>query len=191
MSARTAAEVGLYRRLLGAAWDELDEGVRRAHADTSVLRGVGTMRVQHHRWPFFGLILRAVGAPAAGEALPARVVVRRRGNGERWERAFGGSRLVSVQWAAPPGVLVERFTGLELRFQLRVVGGRLEYRQVGAGLSVGRVRVPLPRWIAPSVAAREAGDGPDRTRVQVAVSAPGGGLLFSYEGEMRWEAGAA
>ena len=191
MSARTAADVGLYRRLLGAAWDELDEAVQRAHAETPILRGIGTMRVQHRRWPGFGLILRALGAPAAGEALPSRVVVRRQGHGERWERAFGGSRLVSVQRAAPPGVLVERFSGLELCFQLRVVGGRLEYRQVGVALRLGWVRVPLPGWIAPLVAAREAGDGPDRTRVRVAVSGPGGGLLFSYEGAMRWGVGTA
>src|SRR5206468_6912415 len=73
------------------------------------------------------------------------------------------------------------------RFHLRVSEGALTYVQAGAGVMVGRLRIPLPRWISPRVEAREAcGDGRG-AYVRVGISAPGFGLVMSYEGSVQVE----
>nr|MBA2448629.1 DUF4166 domain-containing protein [Chloroflexota bacterium] len=121
------------------------------------------------------------------EAAEVRLLVDRRGSVERWHRIIGGVPLVTVQRATPGGLLAERLGPLELRFRLAAVGAALVYRQVGLVVRLGTFCLRLPWWISPRVAAREGpADGPSRTRVAVEVTAPTGGLLFSYEGNVQW-----
>lgn len=182
---------GLYRRILGPAWDGLDESVRQAHGVDPPPKAVGSLRVRQRPGRWAGLLLRAAGVPAAGEAVPVRLVVERHRHGERYRRSFGGAPLVSRQRAAGAGLLDERFGVLGLRFRLAVEDGALVYRQVGAAVWLGPLRLPLPGWGAPRVRAREEGDGPGRTRLTVEVRGPGGGLLFAYGGRLAWEGGPA
>lgn len=178
---------GLYPRLLGPAWDELDQAVQRAHAEGPLLRAVGSLRVRHRPGRWAGLLPRVARVPAAGEAVVVRLLVERRGAAERWRRWFGGAPLVSLQRAAGPGLLDERFGPLALQFRLLVEGGALVYRQVGAALRFGPLRMPLPAWSALRVSACEEGAGPDRTWLTVEVRGPGGAFLFSYAGCVAWE----
>ena len=97
-------------------------------------------------------------------------------------RTFGQRLVVTTQRGLPDGTLAERFGALELRFHLRVVAGTLRYAQSGAGLMVGRLRIPLPWWISPRVEARETCVDGRSSHVRVGISAPGGALLMSYEG---------
>lgn len=125
--------------------------------------------------------------PPATDAAKTRLVITPFGRGERWVRSFDGRVLTTTQREASEGGLIERFGLLELRFRLRVHEGALVYEQAGAALRFWALSVPLPRWMAPCVAAREEAVGPDVTHVHVAVDLPVIGPLISYEGHIQRE----
>lgn len=172
---------GLYPRLLGPAWHDLDPAVRRMHLPGRVV--ISAFEIRHGT----GLIARVVRSvlrlPTSDDGRDARLVITRDAATERWTRTFGRRSLVTIQRALSDGRLAERIGPLELRFRLHVAGGGLSYTQTGAALTVGRWGVPLPRWISPRVEAREEREGGgDGAYALVTVSAPVIGFLMSYEG---------
>ena len=175
----------LYPRLLGPAWLDLHPAIRWLH----LTDGVATGRVEFRRGR--GLAARltcwALRLPSSAMRLEARLAIARDGESERWARTFGRRLLVTIQRGLPDGTLAERFGALEFRFHLRVAEGALTYIQAGAGVMVGRLRIPLPRWISPRVEAREASAGGRGAYVRVGISAPGFGLVMSYEGSVQVE----
>jgi hypothetical protein len=179
----------LYPRLLGAAWNDLDPAVRRAHAGGAVDHAVGLLQVRHGPGRLRRLILRAAGVPARSLAAEVHVTVSRNGPVERWRRQFGDTSLVSIQRGGPDRLLAERFGLFEIRFRLAPIGGELVFQQVGLALRLGPLHLPLPDLLAPRVAGRAGtAGGSDRTSVAVVVTTPRGGLLFSYRGSVRWGA---
>jgi hypothetical protein len=174
---------GLYPRLLGDSWAELAEAVRGMHCAGSRVQGLGFMRVSHGanrlvRW--LAVVLRL---PAAGEAVPVTLVITPSANAEEWRRTFAGMLMVTRQSPRSDGLLAEQVGLTELRFRLEVRAGGLHYLPVGATLRLGWLRVPLPRWLAPTVTARETPAGPaGQIEVLVRVRLPVLGLLISYEG---------
>ncbi len=175
----------LYPRLLGNSWDELATSVRRMHLeDGAAFRGVGSFRIRYGNGRLGRLLVRLLRLPSATEAANTRLVITPLGQGERWERNFDDQSLVSRQWEARSGRLLEQIKLLELEFRLEVRAGALLYRQVGAALRLGPLRVPLPRRIAPHVEAREEPDDANRIHVVVAVTLARAGLLIAYEGHL-------
>lgn len=170
----------LYPRLLGAAWRDLHPAIRRLHLTDDAATG----RFAFHRGR--GLEARltcwVLRLPSSAAALEVRLAIARDAESETWARTFGRRRLVTIQRALPDGRLAERFGALELRFHLRVLEGALTYVQAGAGIVVGRLLIPLPRWIAPRVEAREACGVGRGSHIRVGISAPGIGLVMAYEG---------
>ncbi|HYT89948.1 MAG TPA: DUF4166 domain-containing protein [Gemmataceae bacterium] len=175
----------LYPQILGTAWYDLDEAVQRLHGEPATVRATGTFRVRHGANWLARLLVRLAGLPAAGEAVEVQLAVIPRDHGEEWRRAFAGRLLVSFQWQRPDGLLAEQMGLLELWFRLEVAGGMLIYHPQRAALRLGSLRLPLPRWCAPRVAAWEkpVGDG-ESTQVSVEVSLPLLGLLVAYEGTL-------
>jgi hypothetical protein len=175
----------LYPQLLGDSWSRLSDAVRGLHCGGSAVRCTGVMRVSRGASLLTRCLASLLGFPAAGEAVPVTLAVVPSAGAEQWRRTFAGVPLVTLQSAGPDGLLVER-TGLaELRFRLEVRDGGLVYHAAGAALKVGWLRVPLPSWLAPTVAARESPVGPPgQTEVSVRMSVPLLGLLISYEGSM-------
>jgi hypothetical protein len=182
MSGETQAtggvRAGLYERLVGDGWGDLDEPVRRLHLRA---RGAGVFAVRRGE----GLVARAaarlLGLPRSGEAVSLLLSVEPHGGGERWRRNFAGREFVTEQSEHAGPLLLERAGPFELLFRLTVEGGALAYDQEGAALRVRSLRVRLPRPLAPSVEARERADGRG-VRVSVCVRAPLAGLLIRYEG---------
>jgi len=180
--------VGLYPQLLGSAWNDLHEAVRRLHADTASVQATGSFRICHGNGRLARCLLGLLGMPPAGEDVPTRLIISPWGDGEKWSRTFGGRPLITTQWPRGRGVLAERLGALELRFRLKVQDGALIYRQTGVVLRLGPFPIPLPGRFAPQVTAREEpGDGPNQTRVSVQVVLPLIGLLISYHGGMARE----
>jgi hypothetical protein len=178
---------GLYRRLLGAAWEALDPAVQRVHVGQTSLRAEGVFQVRRAPGWLAGLLLDVAGVPPAAEAIPVRLAVQRRGPVERWHRVFGSRPLVTLQRAAPDGRLIERIGSLELRFRLLVEDGALLFRQERLAVCLGSWRLRVPGWLALRVDGREGpADANDRTSVVVEVRGPTGGLLFGYRGTVRW-----
>jgi hypothetical protein len=174
----------LYERLLGEAWGEVDGPVRRLHERGSGPCGEGVFAVR--RGNFFARSLaRLFGLPAGGDAVRVRLSVTQTEGGaaERWHRTFEGRVFDTLQREGVGGLLAERAGPVELLFRLSVEGGALVYRQAGAALRIGPLRVPLPRRLAPRVEARETGADDGRgVNVCVSSSAPLVGLMLTYEG---------
>jgi len=177
----------LYPRLLGAAWDGLDPAVQRVHADDRLTQAEVVFQVSRAPGRLLGLVLDAARVPGASGAARVRLAVVCHGPAEHWCRSFEGRPLETVQTEGSGGLLVERVGALELRFRLAVQQGDLLFRQQSLTVRLGPLWVRLPQWLAIQVAARESAAGqPDQTKVEVRVMTPGGGLLFSYRGSVRW-----
>lgn len=179
----SAGRAGLYERIVREAWGGLDEPVRRLHARAL---SSGTFVVRRGGGRLARFIARRLGLPEAGDAVPLRLTVTPHGGGERWHRAFAGNDFVTEQREHAGSLLAERTGPFELLFSLTVEGGSLAYRQVGASLRAGRLRVRWPRRLAPRVEASERADGRG-VRVSVRVTAPLVGPLIEYEGRVTTE----
>ena len=173
----------LYLRLLGSAWFDLDPVVRQVHVAGQVI--TATLEIRHGKGLLARIVRSALRLPTPADGRDTTVRITPDAGTERWARLFGRRSLVTVQRALSDGCLGERTGLLEFRFRLHAAGGALSYAQVGAVLTFGRWGIPLPRWIAPRVEAREEreGDG-GRAHVHVRIFAPMIGLLMSYEGSL-------
>lgn len=176
-----AAVTGLYPRLLGASWSSLPDVVRRMHSGGS-RRATGLFDVRHGAGLRAGLV-RLLGLPPAGRAVPTVLTVTSDPAGERWERRFGARDFATDQRAGADGRLLERFGLFELRLDLRVEDETLRYEPAGAGVRLFGHVITIPHWMAPRVAGRVSAEG-ERARVQIEVAAPLLGLLIGYSGSV-------
>ena len=77
---------------------------------------------------------------------------------------------------------------IEAELAASVIGGALHMRSTAVALHLGRLRVPIPAVIAPTVALIERfDDGIDEQHVAVELSAPLLGRLYEYSGSFRYE----
>ena len=148
----------------------------------ALLRGFGVVRVTHGA----NLAARAVAhlfrLPAAGDAVETRLIVTPAGEGEQWVRTFGARALNTRQYPAADGAVAERFGPLEFRFRREAVPEGTLYRHVGTAFIAGPLRLPLPRWCAPRIVAREDSAGDHRVRIDVRIELPAIGPILSYAG---------
>jgi hypothetical protein len=177
----------LYPHLLGPAWARLDETLRQAHLDGERLCLCGTFCIRRGASRMARFVARMLRLPAAGEAVATRLTVVRTNSGETWTRLFAGNELVTTQTAAADGTMRERFGMIEISCRLEAGSGAICYRQVGAAICLGGLRLPLPRWLWPVVEGIEEAHGPGRTRVSVRVTVPLIGHLISYDGSVMRE----
>lgn len=185
METSLAFRSGLYPKLLGDSWWDLDDAVRRLHASSATVRAVGVFRVRQGSNWLTRLLARLAQLPAAGAAVDIQLLVTARGDGEEWRRTFAGRPLVSLQSGRPDGLLVERMGVVEMRFRLQAVGGTLAYQATSAVLCLGSLRVPLPHWFRPRVRALERAVGAeDQIDVSVEVHLPLLGCLLAYGGKL-------
>jgi hypothetical protein len=175
------APTGLYPRLLGASWSRLPEVVRRMHAGDS-RRAAGLFDVRHGAGLGAALV-RLLGLPAAGRAIPTVLTVTSDSAGERWQRRFGARDFATDQRAGADGRLLESFGLFELSLDLRVEDGELRYEPLAAGLRLPGCVLPMPRWLSPRVAGRVSAEG-DRVRVEIEVEAPVLGFVIGYSGSV-------
>jgi Domain of unknown function (DUF4166) len=175
----------LYPRLLNDCWAKLPDAVRGLHYAGSAVRGVGLLRVTWGPNRLARLIAAILRLPTPGEAVPVTLTITRSADLEVWRRTFADIPLLTRQWSGPGGVLVEQAGLVEMRFRLEVLDGGLIFHHAETALRLGWLRIPLPRWLAPRVTAREApAQQKDEAAISVRVSVPVLGLLISYEGLM-------
>ena len=154
----------------------------------AMLRAHGVLRVAHGPGRAACVLARVLRLPRAGAAVDTRLVVTETADGEEWRRTFDDRQLDSRQRACDNGEMVERFRYLELRFVREASDGGVAFRQLGAALVFGPLRLPLPRVCAPRVIAREDPGGPGDVHVDVRVELPGVGSLLRYDGTVHIEA---
>ena len=173
-----AAGAGLYERLVREGWGGLEEPVRVLHARS---RATGTFAVRRGAGRLARVVARLLSLPESGAAVPLLLTVTPHAGGERWHRSFAGRAFVTEQREHAGSLLAERTGPFEMLFRLTAEGGALAYRQEGAALRAGRLKVRLPHALAPRIEAWERADGPG-VLVSVRVTAPLVGPLIEYEG---------
>jgi hypothetical protein len=174
---------GLYPKLLGPSWPDLDVAIQRLHDSGEAVHAVGLFQVRHGSDKLARMIARLARLPAAGKAVDIRLQVTARKDGEEWRRTFAGRPLVSMQSDRGAGLLVERLGIVEMRFRLEVAGGALNYQTVSAALRLGSLRIPIPRRLCPCVTACERAVG-DMNQIHVSVDVTFSliGRLIAYDG---------
>jgi len=168
----------LYGTLLGAAWSTLAPAVRRLHGGQG--RARGSFRVRRGTSGLARLLANLLRMPRAAESVAVTLSVEAAPDGERWVRAFAGQPLETLQLRRGAR-LVEVMGLVQCIFRLRADEGALVFEQVGASFGFRRLRIPLPRFLAPFIEGRAAPERDD-VRVDVRIHAPLVGLLVAYDG---------
>jgi len=170
------SSLSLFRRILGARFDELPGVLQRFHGSTTGGKARGTFLIERGKGWLRNAVASLFGMPKAGKDVPVRLEVVVEGERERWFRHFPGQRLSSLQWAEG-GLLIESFGLGCFAFELVIDGSRLrhEFRQAWF------TGIPIPRSLAPSVDGwLDAGD--KGWLVVVHVFFPFLGEIVHYEG---------
>jgi hypothetical protein len=118
----------LYRRILGDAWHELPEPLRRMHDCKRPTAAVGKADICRGHNPLARLIAWVVGFPKSGRQVPVQVTFIPEARGERWTRTFGSQSFTSVQTEGrgkSRHLLAERFGPLTFDLALVVEGSKL------------------------------------------------------------------
>lgn len=175
----------LYQRVLGNAWLDLPDSVRRIHGDTSTRKWRGRARVTRASNTLAKLIGTLFRFPKAGDDIGVTVEFHRKSGRETWTRNFAGRRFSSVQYqgrGAYEGLLCERFGPFTFGLATVVENDRL--RVPVRRWSMLGVRLPL--WLAPRSNTYECEE--DGTfQFYVDISLPLVGLVVRYEGYINEE----
>ena len=176
----TEAPLGLYRDLLGSAWEVLPPAVRQMHDFEDELTVRGLAEIENGTGWLARLVRRIVGFPASGRDVPVSVTFKRKDGIETWTRRFGNASFSSTQRRGrgrSERLLVEHFGPLAVGLALVVSGGQLQ-------LVVRRwscLGIPLPRFLAPRSNSFEfEQDG--RFNFHVELNHPLTGPIVSYVG---------
>jgi NAD(P)-dependent dehydrogenase (short-subunit alcohol dehydrogenase family) len=167
----------LYARILGSAFDALPPAVRGLHDLCGDAGAAGEGTVMRGRGPLARLVATLMRFPPAG-TWPLRLAFTDRNGVEAWTRDFGGHAFSSALCAARDGLIVERFGSLRFAFALPAGPEGLEMRLRRWSV----FRLPLPRFLAPRISAREWQDDQGRFRFDVAVALPLIGDVIGYWG---------
>ncbi|MGE0255665.1 MAG: DUF4166 domain-containing protein [Alphaproteobacteria bacterium] len=125
------------------------------------------------------LAARLAGFPRTATAIPFAFRRAPAGDGEVWTRHFGADRFRSTLMPdrGDPACFTERVGPLCFRFRLDIAAERIIWQHLGTRLA----GLPLPRRLAPRIAAHERADG-SLYRFDVAATFPFGLATISYRG---------
>ncbi|GAB3037431.1 MULTISPECIES: DUF4166 domain-containing protein [Oleiagrimonas] len=171
-------ETSLYQHLMQRDFEALEPEVRQFHALRGHVRLQGRCLTRGPRNPLARLLARVMRLPGrSGEsALTFELIAEARR--ESWIRHFPSCCMRSVL-CADGDRLVERLGPARLYFRLRRIEGRLDMQLLGVRV----FGVPWPRFLSPTVHARE--HGRDRQfHFDVATSMPWIGHVVAYSGHL-------
>ncbi|SEN06691.1 protein of unknown function [Luteibacter sp. UNCMF331Sha3.1] len=169
-------ERSLYAQAMGAEFDRLDDVVRRFHSLRGRVRLAGRCTVDGPTSWVGRCFGRIVGVPVTRVEDDFVFELDADATQERWTRRFPHMTMRSRMRLAD-GQLVERLGPVAFRFRLHVVDGGLDMALVRMTV----LGLPWPRWLAPSITARETGrEG--HFHFEVAASLPILGRVTAYEG---------
>ena len=177
---REVAEGPLYRRLLGAAYDEMPEPLQALHdLDESAIWD-GRAEVLNSSNAIGRLMARVFRFPTEARDIPVRVTFTAQAGVERWERDFDGQKFHSVQsegvgWNAH--LMVEKFGPIAVALAMVLRDGRL-YLVPRRWSLFG---VPMPRVFLPAGTSYEYAQG-GRFCFDVEIRVPLIGRIAGYRG---------
>jgi hypothetical protein len=169
----------LYRGLLGKAFDDLPEKVKRLHdARSCVLQGIAD--IDRGRSPLARLVAMMFRFPEPGRGVPMQVEVQANGDGKIWKRTYGARTFASAFAAGKgrdEGLLLERFGPIGFALAPVVADGELK-------LVLRRWKafgIPLPLVMGPRAQASEREED-GQLKFDVRLSHPLTGLIVHYRG---------
>jgi hypothetical protein len=162
---------------LGSAYDALPAQVQALHDMSGQHRWSGTAQVRRGTGLVSRLVAAVIGFPEAGADVPVTVTFMPEQGIERWTRDFGG-HCVSRELSARGDLVVERFGAIRFGFALPSGGKWLEMKLRRWSV----LRIPLPLWLAPRIAAREWQEENGRFGFDVRVAMPLIGEVIRYTG---------
>ena len=165
----------LFRRVIGADFDQLPERVKALHLARGAQRYRGQVRVSRGTSLLSRLFAWATRLPPAGEG-ELEVEIDADGARERWTRHIGGRAMPSRLWH-DQGLLCERLGLVEFGFRLTVRDNALHWQVV----RVRALGLPLPAAAFRAVQARESGQA-GRYCFDVSAALPLAGPLVHYRG---------
>ena len=175
-----SATLPLYRRLLGAAYDQMPAPLRAMHNLKTEMAAEGIATVTRGKGLLARLAAALVGFPRAGENVPVRVAFRVENGIEHWTRSFAGRSFHSTQ-AQGRGrsewLLCERFGPLRVALALVVDQERL--RLIVRRWSL--FGIAMPRSLAPDSNSYEYAEN-GRFCFHVEIGHPLTGPIVGYRG---------
>lgn len=171
----------------------IDGWVYRFHTDAARAGAIGVADVDPAGTAAARVLRRLLRLPRPGVAVPTRVRVVRGWRGdavqETWARTFGSARLDST--ISRTGERVEERSGpVVLTMRREESDAWIRLASTGAAVAVGRLRLPLPRALAPRATARVDARGEDAFDVDVTVRLVLLGPLIAYRGRFTEDPGA-
>lgn len=166
----------LYQRVLGDAFLRLPSMVRCLHSPRGEAVWQGRADVVRGSSRLAGLLCSLMRMPAAGRDQPLTITFSVEGDGERWDRRFAGSRLISYQRGGN-GIILERIGPIAMEL---VPMGSPE----GLGCRLRGLRfvgLPLPMFVVPTATTWEY-EEEGRYCFDIEASLAGLGLLVRYKG---------
>lgn len=171
-------QVSMYQAVMGDAFDRLAAPVRQFHRFAGHHTFHGQVRIAAPESLPARLLALALGTPQRAGEGPVRFELIAGSLAETWTRFFPGKTMRSV--LIKDGCrLSERLGAARLGFSLVEVDGALEMRLA----SVHLLGIACPKWLMPTVVARETGDG-HRFCFEVRASVPVMGLVAGYRGHL-------
>lgn len=175
----------LYRRIIGAKFDDLPARVRDLHDVRVRSQWRGHADVERGTSLLARLAAPLAALPHSARAVPLTVTLTPDDAGEVWHRDFGG-HIFQTQQRAGEGAILERIGPATVSLKPLVERDSLS-------LSVTALRVfgiPMPRFLLPRVRTREW-EAQDQYRFEVEARLPIGGLLVRYSGRLAPDATAS
>lgn len=170
----------LYRKVMGADFDQLPEQVQKLHGSGEQRCWSGQVEARAGRNVFARLAAKVSGFPTKDFDGPVSVMFTPDERGELWERDFGGYKFHTYQIPGQgrnDGLLVEQFGAIHVALAVVVRDGRL-YLIPRRWTFLGG---PLPKFLLPGGGSFEyEADG--RFHFDVAVHLPLIGQIVGYRG---------
>ena len=170
----------LFKRILGAAYDDMPVAVRTLHQPGSWIAYSGEARVDGPVGMAAHLVARLFGFPRAARQVPVKVTIESVHNGEIWTRRFGSRTFRSHLRQGPRHSSAEELFG-PCRFVLDLRPSPHGLKMQVASGHLGPL--PLPRQMLPISPASEGTDQAGRFCFDVPIDLPLGlGRLVRYRG---------
>lgn len=172
----------LYETILGDAWTQLPEPVRRMHDIEGAGSAQGRAIVERGHNPVARWVADMIGFPQAGDDVPVDVDFLVRGRAEKWTRTFRGKSFTSRQWQGSvknARLLIERFGPMRFAMALVLEEDGQKLRLALRGWSL--LGIPMPMFLCPASDSYEtAAEG--RFHFNVKISHSLVGLIVHYRG---------
>ena len=171
-------DITLFQSALEDRWNDLSPTARRTHCVRDMESFSGLASVERGSSLLARMAGWLFGFPEAGTGIPLTVTKTRTGEGEIWERNFGGAIFRSRLTPSRAHHFKEQFGPFTYELELPVIDGTM-YLPVRRGWFLG---IPTPKFLLPCSDSREyVKDG--NFRFDVSLKAPfDGGLIVRYRG---------